>query len=791
MRRTLVACLMLASAQGLGAESAKTPFFEQRVVAQAQGGSQNCWPCMARLSDSRLLVVWAQAAKKESMNDYAILGAFSGDSGQTWTQPRVLIDNEGVLDADPSIVVTGSRILVTSTSLPKGETGIKTSTIFCTRSEDNGATWSRLYTIPMQHRYTCGKTHHGIRLKSGTLLQGYSWDALCETGKTLTSEGQMDLRAGVLRSTDDGLTWLLGGDTNATYTKVGGGAVSGTDEPAIVELPDGSVYMLMRTGSTHLYEARSTDEGLTWTDVKPSPLRGSNAPAALCAFKDEGRRGILAVWDNAIQRFPLCAAASFDGGRTWTRPRDVGSPYVGGGQASYPACDQAADGMLVAVWQQDVEGGRSIRSARFNVAWLVQDLLAELQKELANVRLPDRLGPQSGYPGRVDPQKATPAWAIHRDGGKLTAAGDVRIVPMGGYFIDNQPGAWDGSRDKLVEVRMRVIQRESSAPDNHSAAELWIGGPMPNTSCLLLFREDAVAFDASYNPAFRIDATQSHTYRVRTDLKRSRAYLFVDDGKTPVLSTYLGGPYGYDINRILFGDSGGAKDVSGTSEWTNVLWCDIEPQAKPTVLVAFGDSTTAPRGPLRNFTVLLQEGFKSGGASFVVINAGIGGHNTNQARERFQQDVLHHKPDVVTIWFGLNDSCIDVWKGAAEPRVLKDRYEENLRCFVKTLKSIGAQAILMTPNPCAWTDELKRLYGKPPFDPNDPDGYNILVRQYAAVVRSVAESEKVPLIDVYRIFDDYAGPDKNRLHNLLLDGMHPNDAGHRIIADQLMRILAP
>jgi lysophospholipase L1-like esterase len=791
MRTAYTTCtLILLAGVALAADPAQTPFFEQRTIAAAQGGSQNCWPCMARLSDGRLLVLWARAAK--GSNDYAIVGAFSGDSGRTWTAPRTFIDNEGVLDADPSLVVSGRRILVTTTSWPKGETKIRVSNTFCVRSEDGGATWSAPYQIPMQHRYTCGKTHHGLRLKSGTLLMGYSWDVPCEQGKALTDEGQMDLRAGVMRSTDDGLTWTPAGDTHATYERAGGGgAVSGTDEPAIVELPDGSIYMLMRTGSAHLYEARSTDDGLTWKDVRPSPLRGSNAPAALSGFVDEGRFGILAVWDNALQRFPLCAAVSFDGGRTWSRPRDIGFPYPGGGQASYPACEQASDGTLIAVWQQDGPNGRDIRSARFNAAWLKEDMLTEIQKERPNVRLPDRTGPQTGFPGGVDPSAAKPAWTVHRDGGKVTASGALRLVPMGGYYIDNQQAAWDGSRDKLIEVRMRVVDRERTAPGNHSAAELWIGGPQPNAGCMLFFREDAVSFDESYTPACPVDARQFHTYRIVTNHKQGRAYLFVDEGKEPALVTYLTGPYGYNINRILFGDSGGAKDVSGTSEWVSVRWSDVEPSAKPLVIVAFGDSTTAPRGPLRTFSVLLQEEMGREEQQVVVINAGIGGHNTDQGRERFARDVLGNKPDVVTIWFGLNDAAVDVWKGATEPRLAKARYEENLRYFVRALRSAGAKPILMTPNPSAWTAELKKLYGKPPLNPNDPDGYNVVVSQYAAVVRTVAESEKVPLVDVYRIFEDYAGPDKDRLHNLLLDGMHPNDRGHRIIADCLMRIVGP
>ena len=44
----------------------------------------------------------------------------------------------------------------------------------------------------------------------------------------------------------------------------------------------------------------------------------------------------------------------------------------------------------------------------------------------------------------------------------------------------------------------------------------------------------------------------------------------------------------------------------------------------------------------------------------LIINAGIGGHNTENARARLQKDVLSKNPDVVIIQFGINDAAIDV-----------------------------------------------------------------------------------------------------------------------------------
>ena len=574
----MVTLLLIAAAFSGAAQSPQYAFFSQATVASHGDGFDHGLPCMARLQADRVLLAWSRW--KPGSDDFAVVGALSPDCGCTWSAVTVFIDHAGLLDADSGIVVCGDRVFLTCTTVSFAK-GIRTSTTWCIRSDDNAKTWSAPYEIAMNHKYTCGKCHHGIRLKSGTLLMGYSWDVVCEQGQAHQSEGEMDLRAGVMRSTDDGITWTNGGDTTATYEKVAGGAVAGTDEPALVALDDGSVLMLMRTGSTHLYEARSRDEGQTWQDIKPSPLTGTNAPAALSRFRAGSGQGIFAAWDNAQDRFPLCVAASFDGGTTWSAPRDIGQPYTGG-QASYPSVDQAPDGTLLAAWQQDVPGGRDIRLARFSVDWLVQ-------------------------------------------------------------------------------------------------------------------------------PAITI--------------------------------------------------------------------------------VLFGESTTAARGPLRVFGQLLQEDLPARGIPCKVVNAGLGGEITSHARERFDADVLAQHPNYVTIYYGLNDACVDVWKGATEPRVPVGQFEANLRYFAQTLKEQGATPILLTPNPCSWSPQQRELYGKPPYNPDDPEGINVLLTGYVEAVRKVAREENVPLLDVFQLLHDLAKqPDAPPV---TLDGIHPNDYAHRKIANALINLIAP
>lgn len=213
-----------------------------------------------------------------------------------------------------------------------------------------------------------------------------------------------------------------------------------------------------------------------------------------------------------------------------------------------------------------------------------------------------------------------------------------------------------------------------------------------------------------------------------------------------------------------------------------------QPAEKPFTLVAFGDSTTAPRGSLAVYATHLQEQLVAGTRPLNVINAGVGGNTTAMARTRFEKEVLARQPDLVVIQFGINDAAVDVWKKppATEPRVPLAAFENNLREFCTTLKGRGARVVLMTPNPLRWTPKLKELYGRPPYHADEADGFNVLLRDYAGVVRKLAREENVELVDVFEAFVAHGQQMDRSVDELLLDGMHPNERGQSLVAELLV-----
>ena len=63
---------------------------------------------------------------------------------------------------------------------------------------------------------------------------------------------------------------------------------------------------------------------------------------------------------------------------------------------------------------------------------------------------------------------------------------------------------------------------------------------------------------------------------------------------------------------------------------------------------------------------------------------------------------------------------------------------------------------------------------------------NRLLLTYVAAVRELALEESVELVDIDAAFRDYARG-HGSLDDLLLDGMHPNQHGQRIVAEMLAK----
>jgi lysophospholipase L1-like esterase len=213
---------------------------------------------------------------------------------------------------------------------------------------------------------------------------------------------------------------------------------------------------------------------------------------------------------------------------------------------------------------------------------------------------------------------------------------------------------------------------------------------------------------------------------------------------------------------------------------------------RPGGILLFGDSTTAPRGAVKVYAGLLQEALRESDDAPDVHNAGLPSNTTVDALKRVQADVLAHRPRIVVMQFGINDSTVDVWKKppATQPRVSLEAYVANYRRLISLVQDSGARVILMTTNPLRWSPRMRELYGRPPYNPEAEDGFEApFLLRYNEAVRSLAHELGLPLADVHAAYPAFAKRHQTDVAGLLPDGAHPGDLGHRLVAELLLPAL--
>jgi acyl-CoA thioesterase I len=147
---------------------------------------------------------------------------------------------------------------------------------------------------------------------------------------------------------------------------------------------------------------------------------------------------------------------------------------------------------------------------------------------------------------------------------------------------------------------------------------------------------------------------------------------------------------------------------------------------------------------------------------YAVINTivtAIGGETSKSGAERFESDVLNHKPDVLFIDYVLNDRLISLKES-------KDSWEFMI---CKTLEK-NIKLILLTPSP----DEEVDLF-------DEKSDLALLSNQ----VKELAKKYDVGLVDSYDIFRRLV-KEGGFLHDYMSQQNHPNEKGHSLVTNSIL-----
>ena len=171
-----------------------------------------------------------------------------------------------------------------------------------------------------------------------------------------------------------------------------------------------------------------------------------------------------------------------------------------------------------------------------------------------------------------------------------------------------------------------------------------------------------------------------------------------------------------------------------------------------------------------------------------LIGKGVSGDKVSDLLTRYEEDVLELNPDIVFIYIGIND----VWhKYDFGTGTDIDLYESGLRQIISDIKSQGAKIVLCTPTLIGENSGEFTLVNQ--FkDVETMERMNGDLDNFSDVIRELSNEFNTDLLDLRDIFMTYVS--ENNLNNepsglLTYDGVHLNELGEKMIADEMIRFI--
>lgn len=162
---------------------------------------------------------------------------------------------------------------------------------------------------------------------------------------------------------------------------------------------------------------------------------------------------------------------------------------------------------------------------------------------------------------------------------------------------------------------------------------------------------------------------------------------------------------------------------------------------------------------------------------YLVINAGIGGNNTNDLLKRIDKDCLAHRPELTVLMIGTNDMN-------SMKYIPLEQYRKNVATLIERIQAQKSQVLLMTI--CPFIEEyLFTRHKREHYGTEGPSGRRAEVNR---TIRELAEQYKTRLLDLGTLVDKAGkvGLDKysliqNMANSNKTDGVHPTPEGYRFI----------
>lgn len=276
--------------------------------------------------DGSLFFSWTGGGNAEPRVENVIKCKKSYDNGKTWSEEKILFAHPGKGMFMPAVYSDGNRLL----AFPNSYYGWE-STGFCqdmqsyiSVSEDGGESFSIPKGIPTRinavHIKNTIKVQDRLIFPCSWIEQtGEYWASFFGQNKPCVVDGKVYERfdgsfysnhteyCGTLLSDDGGKTFRLCGRIGAEGRFF--------VEPVAVELSDGSLVMLLRTGEKRLYKSLSYDKGESWSEPVPTDIP---SPITKVMLHKDGDGAIYLLHNPSVEkRSPLSVWVSRDDMQSW------------------------------------------------------------------------------------------------------------------------------------------------------------------------------------------------------------------------------------------------------------------------------------------------------------------------------------------------------------------------------------------------------------------------------------------------------------------------------------------
>jgi predicted neuraminidase len=368
----------------------QTPQYESELVFPLHE-QHNHAPGIVECPNGDLLVSWYRGTGERSADDVAVYGARRAAGEEQWSEPFLMADRPGFPDCNTCMSIDGrGRLwLFWPTILANSWESCITNYKVASQYGGPGAPlWEREGLVllkPDDFQAEANKVLEDRLAEAGVLAeavqrglfvemrqrlgeklyQRLGWQPRCKPVELSSGRWLLPLYTDTFSisimavSDDEGQTWY------ASRPLIGFGNI----QPTLLERADGTLLAYMRENGPldRIRVCQSDDQGLTWGAVGTSEL--PNPGSGLDGVRLANGHWLLVYNDTTEGRSSLAVSLSDDEGRTWKWTRHL--ERAESGSYHYPAVIQGQDGTIHAVYSYFVAGGKSMKHAAFQEAWVL------------------------------------------------------------------------------------------------------------------------------------------------------------------------------------------------------------------------------------------------------------------------------------------------------------------------------------------------------------------------------------------------------------------------------------